>query len=60
LLAAVQNYFPGPLESCAGDKTIATRDGTERTASETGPVVAFVFKTTVRSFCRPAVHDPEF
>ncbi|MGD9610424.1 MAG: elongation factor G [Desulfovibrionaceae bacterium] len=50
LLAAVQNYFPGPLESCAGDKTIATADGTERTASETGPVVAFVFKTLFDPF----------
>jgi len=50
LLAAVQNYFPGPLESCAGDKIIATADGTERTASETGPVVAFVFKTLFDPF----------
>ncbi len=50
LLAAIQNYFPGPLESCSGQKTITTADGTEITAAENGPVAAFVFKTQFDPF----------
>ncbi|KHK02985.1 elongation factor G [Desulfovibrio sp. TomC] len=49
LLAAIQNYLPGPLESAAGGKTIAIEGG-ELTASETGPVVAFVVKTLFDPF----------
>lgn len=50
LLSAVQNYFPGPLESCVGDKTLTTADGTTIPVAETGPVVAFVFKTLFDPF----------
>lgn len=49
LLAAVQNYLPGPLESAAGAKTIATESG-EIAAAETGPVAAFVVKTLFDPF----------
>jgi len=49
LLTAVQNYLPGPLESAAGEKTIATEGG-ELVAAETGPVVAFVVKTLFDPF----------
>ena len=49
LLAAIQNYLPGPLESADGAKTIAIEGG-ELTASETGPVVAFVVKTLFDPF----------
>jgi len=50
LLAAVQNFLPGPMESAAGGKTIVTADGTEIPVSESGPVVAFVFKTLFDPF----------
>ncbi|QAZ69313.1 elongation factor G [Solidesulfovibrio carbinolicus] len=49
LLAAVQNYLPGPLEAAGGDKVIATETG-EITASESGPAVAFVVKTLFDPF----------
>ncbi|MHC1791213.1 elongation factor G [Solidesulfovibrio sp.] len=49
LLAAIQNYLPGPLESAGGAKTIAVEGG-EITASETGPVAAFVVKTLFDPF----------
>jgi elongation factor G len=50
LLTAVQATFPGPLESADGARTIATADGGELTAAETGPVVGFVFKTLFDPF----------
>ncbi|MEA4855965.1 MAG: elongation factor G [Solidesulfovibrio sp.] len=50
LLAAVQNFLPGPLEGAEGQKTITTADGEEIPVSETGPVVAFVFKTLFDPF----------
>ena len=49
LLAAIQNYLPGPLEAAGGDKVIATETG-EITASESGPAVAFVVKTLFDPF----------
>ncbi|MFU2210204.1 elongation factor G [Solidesulfovibrio sp. C21] len=50
LLAAVQNFLPGPMESAGGGKTIVTADGTEIPVSESGPVVGFVFKTLFDPF----------
>ena len=50
LLAAIQNYLPGPLESSSGNKTFVLADGTEYPVAETGPVVAFVFKTLFDPF----------
>jgi elongation factor G len=50
LLAAVQNFLPGPMESAAGAKSIVAADGTEIPVAETGPVVAFVFKTLFDPF----------
>ena len=50
LLAAVQNFLPGPMESAAGAKTIVSADGAEIPVAETGPVVAFVFKTLFDPF----------
>lgn len=50
LLAAAQNFLPGPLEGPDGPKTITTADGTEIPVSESGPVVAFVFKTQFDPF----------
>ncbi|EFL49432.1 small GTP-binding protein [Solidesulfovibrio fructosivorans JJ]] len=50
LLAAVQNFLPGPMESAAGAKSIVTADGAEIPVSESGPVVAFVFKTLFDPF----------
>ena len=50
LLAAAQNFLPGPLESADGPKTITTAEGEEIPVSETGPVVAFVFKTLFDPF----------
>ncbi len=50
LLAAVQDFLPGPLESASGQKTVAVEGGTEIPAAETGPVVAFVFKTLFDPF----------
>ncbi|MYL84311.1 elongation factor G [Desulfovibrio aerotolerans] len=49
LLAAIQNYLPGPLEAAGGAKTITIEGGTV-TAAETGPVVAFVVKTLFDPF----------
>ncbi len=49
LLAAVQNYLPGPLESADGGKVIATESG-DIQASESGPAVAFVVKTLFDPF----------
>ena len=49
LLAAVQNFLPGPLEGADGPKTIATESG-DIPVSESGPVVAFVFKTLFDPF----------
>ncbi len=49
LLAAVQNFLPGPLEGADGPKILATESG-DITVSETGPVVAFVFKTLFDPF----------
>jgi len=49
LLAAIQNYLPGPLEAAGGDKMIATETG-EIKASESGPAVAFVVKTLFDPF----------
>ncbi|OLN25053.1 Translation elongation factor G-related protein [Desulfovibrio sp. DV] len=49
LLAAIQNYLPGPLEAAGGNKTI-TIEGGELVAAETGPVVAFVVKTLFDPF----------
>jgi elongation factor G len=50
LLAAAQNFFPGPLESVSDQKTITTADGKEIPVAENGPVVAFVFKTLFDPF----------
>jgi elongation factor G len=50
LLAAIQNFLPGPLEGAEGPKTIALDGGATMPASETGPVVAFVFKTLFDPF----------
>jgi elongation factor G len=50
LLSAVQAVFPGPLEGADGAKTITTADGAALTASESGPLVAFVFKTLFDPF----------
>ncbi|HML53275.1 MAG TPA: elongation factor G [Solidesulfovibrio magneticus] len=49
LLAAIQNYLPGPLESADGGKVIAAEGG-EIQASESGPAVAFVVKTLFDPF----------
>jgi elongation factor G len=49
LLAAIQNYLPGPLEAAGGDKVIATETG-EIKAGESGPAVAFVVKTLFDPF----------
>ena len=50
LLASIQNTFPNPLESAAGAKTLTAADGTAIPVAETGPVVAFVFKTLFDPF----------
>uniref|UniRef100_I2PXP8 Elongation factor G n=1 Tax=Desulfovibrio sp. U5L TaxID=596152 RepID=I2PXP8_9BACT len=50
LLAAIQNFLPGPLEGADGPKTIALDGGATMPAAETGPVVAFVFKTLFDPF----------
>lgn len=50
LLAAIQNFLPGPLEGAEGAKTIALADGATMTAAENGPAVAFVFKTQFDPF----------
>ncbi|WP_428563092.1 MAG: elongation factor G [Solidesulfovibrio sp. DCME] len=50
LLAAVQNFLPGPLEGADGPKRLIAADGTEIPVSEAGPVVAFVFKTQFDPF----------
>lgn len=50
LLAAVENFLPGPLEGPGGAKVIPAADGKEIQASESGPVVAFVFKTLFDPF----------
>jgi elongation factor G len=49
LLAAVQNFLPGPLEGADGPKILATENG-DIPVSESGPVVAFVFKTLFDPF----------
>jgi elongation factor G len=49
LLAAIQNYLPGPLEAADGAKTFAVEGG-HITAAETGPVAAFVVKTLFDPF----------
>jgi len=50
LLAAVENYFPGPLDGCAGEKTVTGEDGTTRKVGPDEPVSAFVFKTLYDPF----------
>lgn len=50
LLSAIQTTFPNPLESADGPKTITTADGAAIPVAETGPVVAFVFKTQFDPF----------
>ena len=49
-MASIQNTFPNPLESAAGAKTLTAADGTAIPVAETGPVVAFVFKTLFDPF----------
>ncbi|WP_029456681.1 elongation factor G [Solidesulfovibrio alcoholivorans] len=49
LLAAVQNFLPGPLEGADGPKIVTTESG-DIPVSESGPVVAFVFKTLFDPF----------
>jgi len=50
LLAAIQNFLPGPLEGPSGAKIIEVEGGATITAAETGPVAAFVVKTLFDPF----------
>ncbi len=50
LLNAIQSYFPDPVESCAGGKTVLGADGEERPVAPDQPVAAFVFKTLFDPF----------